>query len=1336
MMRALEIAGNTFAAKEIKEYLKPGPSPMDREPAEIAVGSPPPVTGPAAPCGRLCLDGMWSIAGAAREHGACSDYFAGCEGSAAAKAEKQRRLTEEWPDGVPAKVPGSIYTALFEAGVIPDPYVGRNDALAMEESQRAWFCKRTFSYSGSGKRVMLQFDGVCDRCEIYLNGTFLGTHQGMFGGPFFDVSHVIRQGENTLLVYLLPAIHFNNTVVFNCSDGWHYARIWPLGIWNSVTVTDLPEITAEAPFVTTVSHEKGTLDVHIDLINNVKENDFTEVTLSGAYQVTCLIRPKNFTGTAAYFTYPLQPGRKGVTFEGDTAHVRLRFDMPDFRLWWPNGSGAQHLYTMTATIERGGAPLSEAKTSFGIRTLKMEPYPSGEREDMYNRKAVINGRGIFLKGAGWCTIDALMRFTRPAYDRILSRTKQEGLNFFRAWGGGLTETEDFYELCDAYGICVYQEWPCCWDSHKHQPPEALYETIRINAKRIRNHPSLILYGGGNEGIGSVEDAVLNVMGKLTYEYDGTRIFYRQDGGVGGRGMTHDHIHWGGESPEHYITRYGKITEVNLHEYGLDAFMSPESVAKYASPAERMEWPVAKDGVVAYHTATFNGMHGWNPTPYGYDVDTYLHYAGYFLKPTSIVDLAVGSQLAQAMAKYPAVLNSRIKWPSCTAVCYYKMNDVFPGGSWSTVDWYGTPKIAHYLCQDAQAPLMAGGLFDRYNTYDKEEKDLTVPIYLLDDNGQLGSGQSYAVSVRAYDGGLRLIREQPFAGTVGASGLDQVTQLGTFHLTEAEAGSMPLLIVTDLFVDGKMASRIFMPLNFDRVQGSLLGLPKTSLTWQKVDASEFQGAVPPTLPLPAQCRFAQHGIDGDLAYAVTNTGAVPAVGVHILCPMVSDHFTCDDNYFWLEPGETKLVRVSGYEGVDGFVSFNDPGTEASLSLFRRLQACAALPAEAVSETCSSLRITWQPFRTAGKAEPAVLGYNVYLNGTRIAGIPAEKAQVSGAEMCAYLCEGLAERGVYTVQVAAVNRQMEEFAVSSALTAQVLPDMTPPSMLRANLPDLRHVRVFFSKRLNPASAENIGLYTLKTSSGAEIPLSAAYPEPPRSGETGQTVLLTAGDTADFLLCETERYVLEARGITDSTAAANPLKNSTVAVCPGLCYNLKTDGSNFAYALDSSGTHKAVCLTNAQWDQTAGEAALSFVPERSGVFLIRDSSFSIGSAAAMTFDVKVRPRPEYRVLFAKNGKGRPGHFEFYLRPDGELMVYSQRGDHALGVKLNDGDAWYRLEFRFRAGRMEVYCNGGLVCKGQDWVVTDETVGDLAIGSLTDGSLRFDGWLRNVTLRTWCGE
>ena len=94
------------------------------------------------------------------------------------------------------------------------------------------------------------------------------------------------------------------------------------------------------------------------------------------------------------------------------------------------------------------------------------------------------------------------------------------------------------------------------------------------------------------------------------------------------------------------------------------------------------------------------------------------------------------------------------------------------------------------------------------------------------------------------------------------------------------------------------------------------------------------------------------------------------------------------------------------------------------------------------------------------------------------------------------------------------------MSSALKAQVLPDMTPPSMLRANLPDLQHVRVFFSKRLNPASAENIGLYTLKTSSGAEIPLSAAYPEPPRSGEAGQTVLLTAGDTADFLLCETER------------------------------------------------------------------------------------------------------------------------------------------------------------------------------------------------------------------------
>lgn len=86
----------------------------------------------------------------------------------------------------------------------------------------------------------MNFKGVADRCEVYLNGEKIGEHQGMFGGPTVDITNKVKSGDNELIVMLKPVIDFNHTVVFNCSYGWHYALIPPIGIWNSVEVIDKP----------------------------------------------------------------------------------------------------------------------------------------------------------------------------------------------------------------------------------------------------------------------------------------------------------------------------------------------------------------------------------------------------------------------------------------------------------------------------------------------------------------------------------------------------------------------------------------------------------------------------------------------------------------------------------------------------------------------------------------------------------------------------------------------------------------------------------------------------------------------------------------------------------------------------------------------------------------------------------------------------------------------------------------------------------------------------------------------------------------------------------------
>ena len=229
-------------------------------------------------------------------------------------------------DRIPAEVPGSVHTACTVQGILKDPYVGLNDAEAMAFSGREWTYERSFIYEGSGEAVRLSFDGVCDRCEVYLNDMLLGSHQGMFGGPVFDVTSVVRKGENRLRVHLLPAVHFTKTVVFNCSDGWHYARLWPLGIWNKVRIEDLTDADCGSPFISTFDSVQGTMELSLPVtVRRGRLEDYT---------VRAIAAPKNFEGAAYGFDCPARE------------RLYVRFDLPEFRLWYPNGRGPQNLYTL------------------------------------------------------------------------------------------------------------------------------------------------------------------------------------------------------------------------------------------------------------------------------------------------------------------------------------------------------------------------------------------------------------------------------------------------------------------------------------------------------------------------------------------------------------------------------------------------------------------------------------------------------------------------------------------------------------------------------------------------------------------------------------------------------------------------------------------------------------------------------------------------------------------------------------------------------------------------------------------------------------------------------
>ncbi len=1218
-----------LAEYEQKTYFRNEASPMDGSPKDVTLTTGDP--GHRETNTVISLDGTWDMT----DKGGLSDLVAG----------------RGWDSAIDATVPGSIYTALTDAGVIPDPYVGDNMKTAQNQSQKNWYLRRTFTYNGDGRAVELGFDGLCNVADIYLNGRKVASHEGMFGGPYVDVSGVIKQGENTLVVRLYPAKDYNSTVVVNSAYGWHYAKLWPLGIWQSVTVRDLPSVTLDSPFITTTDYKTGTVDLAIELDRQ------TAGAIDG--QLTVTISPKNFDGKAYTFTETVKAGAV------DSTTLRYRTRIPDFKLWWPNGYGEQDLYNLEVSFTAADGSISYTKSSFGIRQLDYKAMPSGESQSAYNRQIVINGVDIYMKGAGWCNIDAMLRVESEEYDRFLSLARDAGINYFRAWGGGLVETDEFYDLCDEYGLCVYQEWPCSWDSQKTQPASVLSETVILGAKRLRNRASLVVWGGGNEGVAAFDDQALNNIGKLTYETDGTRDFWRQDGGAGSTNITHDHIHWSGASPEQYLKTYSSLLNLNLTEYGVACMMNYESIRKFATAEELAEWPIDQKGTIAYHTATFNGMLGWTPSPHGYDIDTYNHYASMFIEVDSLRDLITGSQLAQAQADYLPAINARINAPYSTANVVYKLNDNYPGASWSIIDWYGSPKIAYYLMQDAYRPLMAAAKMDRYNTMDSTggSTALTLPIYLLDDVKSLGTGTPWAITVTAYDEELNVVKSETFTGK-GAQKTNQ--KVGDFTLTAAETAHTPLTLTVDLAVNGRYENRTYAYLNFESDPGCLFYLPRTTLAYS---------------------------VSGNTV-TIENTGNKPAVGVQLEVPATSDTTTLGDNYIWLNPGETVKIPVSNGAAIEGVTAFNLAVASDNVA--------PTTPADFTVESTDHDRITlsWTPSTDEG----GLFGYNITVKAddgtTRTVFVRDNKTTAT--------IDGLVETMGYTFTMEALDSNGNRSAATSPVLAATKADPTLPTVRTATVEADGSIKITFSTAMDKTRAEDVRHYCL--AGGASVTSASLSAD-------GLTVTLTTEGTTPGGV-----RTLVIANLTDIKHNRNNLGAVTLTLDPGLYLSVDFEPNDRGEVYTAGALQMPVIGAVKDIQLSAGgHSGRSLAAGNPAK--IENLSYTFAEGQTVSLWIKGKAGSDFNVLLAKGPK-TAGHFEFYTR-SGQLYFYApDLGDYDLGFNINTlPDGWSNLTFTWESGAITTYAAGEQVSSVAVRGAIKETTETLAIGSLADGTLAFAG-------------
>lgn len=441
-------------------------------------------------------------------------------------------------------LPASIYHMLHKANILPDPYYSDNSKMYHWVDEKIWYYKKSFELNQNDfcGNAFLCFDGVAYYSRVWINGVLLGDHEGMFGGPVVDIAeHLNFSGNNELIV----EVKAFNLGVKDTFDMWNKAgentQIVPwnvtrdtytsngdfmvAGIWNNVRLELVNKYHLSRPHLYTEKIENNKAMLHFE----VEIADGTVNELHSFYGRTDKHDQYNrafdngLTGATRDVEVDLQikisDGEKIVYESVDSEKLtdfdnllinnnyrELQFFKKDIvienpKLWWPVGMGEPFLYDVEISLISDGKKCDTLSFKTGIRTFT-STYTKGNKYRTEWEKFLfsINGRQFFLKGINWTPIDFLFDISESEYDWCLALAKNAGIQLLRVWnGGGMPETDHFYQKCDELGIMVWQDHMITNTMDTHSFAQDILESqMSYNIYRIRNHPSLVLNCGGNE----------------------------------------------------------------------------------------------------------------------------------------------------------------------------------------------------------------------------------------------------------------------------------------------------------------------------------------------------------------------------------------------------------------------------------------------------------------------------------------------------------------------------------------------------------------------------------------------------------------------------------------------------------------------------------------------------------------------------------------------------------------------------------------------------------------------------------------------------------------------
>ncbi len=615
-------------------------------------------------------------------------------------------------DFIEAKVPGTVYTTLLEQALMPDPFYRMNEQKATRLMENDFEYRKHFEVTKDfvlGDELLLKFYGIDTLADIYVNETHLGFVNNMHREWEFDVSKIIKIGENDIRIMIYSPnkyIKSENEKCYtggaaecmegyphlrkaHCMFGWDWGpRLPDAGIFRGVELVS-NKIAKIEELVVKQSHEEN------------------EVRLSFEASVTTLRKKRGHMDDFDLIITVTSDSGETFTSKNEEDIV-----ITNPKLWWPNGYGEQPLYEVCAKlVQVDGMEIDSVTKRIGLRTITVR-----QEKDEWGKSFCheVNGVCIFAMGADYIPEDNLLgRTNRLRTLMLLTKAKEANHNCIRVWGGGYYPDDYFYDICDELGLLVWQDFMFACSSYEltDEFEENIKEEIIDNVKRIRHHACLGLYSGNNEMETQMYDKVWKPSQKQYYDYikifeyiipklveklDPNTFYWPSSPSSGGnydepwdenRGDTHYWDVWHGEKP---ITEYRKYYFRYVSEFGFQSFPSIKTVKSFTKPEDRNIF----SRVMECHqrNAMANGK-------------IMKYVSQMYLYPSTFENLIYISQILQMDAIRYGVEHWRRNRGRCMGTVVWQLNDIWPTASWSSIDYYGRPKALHYGEKRFFSPVM-------------------------------------------------------------------------------------------------------------------------------------------------------------------------------------------------------------------------------------------------------------------------------------------------------------------------------------------------------------------------------------------------------------------------------------------------------------------------------------------------------------------------------------------------------------------------------------------------------------------------------------------------------